>query len=51
MSRVSLPTTRFTVDELFRLVEADALGTSRVELINVCIYRLAPLGGGHLAAV
>lgn len=51
MSRVTLPTTRFTVDEFFRLVEADALGTSRVELINGRIYRMAPQGGPHMAAV
>jgi Uma2 family endonuclease len=51
MSRVSLPTTRFTVDELFRLVEADVLGTTRVELLNGRIYRMAPQGGGHMAAV
>ena len=51
MSRVSLPTTRFTVDEFFRLVEADALGTTRVELINGRIYRMAPQGGPHMAAM
>lgn len=51
MARVSLPTTRFTVDELFRLVEADALGTTRVELINGRIYRMAPQGGPHMAAI
>ena len=51
MSRVSLPTTRFTVDEFFRLVEADALGTTRVELINGRIYRMAPQGGPHMAAI
>jgi Uma2 family endonuclease len=51
MSRVTLPTTRFTVDELFRLVEADALGTSRVELLNGRIYRMPPQGGPHMTAV
>src|SRR5215217_6785010 len=51
MSRVSLPTTRFTVDELFRLVEADVLGTTRVELLNGRIYRMPPQGGAHMAAV
>jgi Uma2 family endonuclease len=38
MSRVTLPTTRFTVDEFVRLVEADAFGTTRVELLNGRIY-------------
>jgi Uma2 family endonuclease len=51
MSRVSLPTIRFTVDEFFRLVEADALGTSRAELINGRIYRMAPQGGPHMTAI
>jgi Uma2 family endonuclease len=51
MGRVSLPTTRFTVDDLFRLVRADALGTSRVELINGRIYRMAPQGGPHMTAI
>jgi Uma2 family endonuclease len=51
MSRASLPTTRFTVDELFRLVEADVLGTTRVELLNGRIYRMPPQGGPHMAAV
>jgi Uma2 family endonuclease len=51
MSHVSLPTTRFTVDELVRLVEADALGASRVELINGRIYRTAPQGGRHMLAI
>jgi hypothetical protein len=34
MSRVSLPTTRFTLAEFDRLAEADAFGTERVELLN-----------------
>ena len=51
MSRVSLPTTRFTVDEFFRLVEADALGTTRVELINGRIYRMPAQGAPHMAAI
>lgn len=51
MGRVSLPTTRFTVDELFRLVEADALGTTRVELLNGRIYRMAPQAVPHMAAI
>lgn len=38
MSRVTLPTTRFTVDEFVRLVEADAFGTERVELLNGRMY-------------
>jgi Uma2 family endonuclease len=51
MSRVSQPHVRFTVDEFFRLVEADALGTSRVELLNGRIYRMAPQAIPHLVAV
>jgi len=51
MGRVSLPTTRFTVDELFRLVEADALGTTRVELLNGRIYRMAPQAVPHMTAI
>jgi Uma2 family endonuclease len=51
MSSVTLPTTRFTVDELFRLVEADALGTRRVELINGRIYRMAPQAVPHMTAI
>ena len=51
MSRVSLPTIRFTVDELFRLVEADVLGTTRVELINGRIYRMAPQAVPHMTGV
>ena len=51
MARVSSPHTRFTVDELFKLVHADALGTSRVELLNGRIYRMAPQGGPHMVAV
>jgi Uma2 family endonuclease len=51
MSRVSLPTTRFTVDEFFRFVEADALGTTRVELINGRIYRIPAQGAPHMAAI
>lgn len=38
MSRVTLPHTRFTVDEFVRLVEADAFGTTRVELLNGRMY-------------
>ena len=51
MGRVSLPTTRFTVDELFRLVEADALGTTRVELLNGRIYRRAPQAVPQMTAI
>lgn len=51
MGRVSLPTTRFTFDEFSRLVEADALGTTRVELLNGRIYRRAPHAMRHMAAV
>src|SRR3954470_23198300 len=51
MSRVSLPSTRFTVDEFFRLVEADALGTSRAGLINGRIYRQPAQGAAHMLAV
>jgi Uma2 family endonuclease len=51
MSRVSLPTTRFTVDEFFRLVEADALGTTRVELISGRIYRTGRQAVPHMTCV
>lgn len=51
MGRVSLPTTRFTVDEFFRLVTADVLGTSRVELINGRIYRGRRQTVPHMAAI
>ena len=51
MSRVTSPHVRFTVDELFRLVDADALGTTSVELLNGRIYRLAPQGGPHMVAI
>jgi Uma2 family endonuclease len=50
MSRVTLPHTRFTVDEFVRLVEADAFGTTRVELLNGRMYFLTQ-GGPHMAAV
>src|SRR5436305_542815 len=51
MSRVSAPHIRFTVDEFFRLVEADALGTTRVELLNGRIYRMAPQATPHMASI
>jgi Uma2 family endonuclease len=51
MGRVTLPTTRFTVDELFRLVEADALGTTRVELLNGRIHFAGPQSVAHMAAI
>ena len=38
MSRVTLPHTRFTVDEFVRLVDANAFGTTRVELLNGRMY-------------
>ena len=51
MGRVTLPTTRFTVDELVRLVEADAFGTERVELINGRIYVMSPQAVPHMVAM
>src|SRR5687768_7715752 len=51
MGSVTLPNTRFTVDELFRLVGADALGTRRVELLNGRIYRMAPQAVRHMTAI
>jgi Uma2 family endonuclease len=51
MSRVSQPHVRFTFDEFTRLVESDALGTTRVELLNGRIYRLAPQLTPHMAAL
>ena len=38
MGRVTLPHTRFTVDEFVRMVEADAFGTTRVELLNGRVF-------------
>jgi Uma2 family endonuclease len=51
MSRVTLPTTRFTVDEYFRMAEADVFGDARVELINGRIYRMAPQGNPHMVSI
>jgi Uma2 family endonuclease len=51
MSRVSSPHVRFTVDELFRLVEADVLDGTRVELLNGRIYRRGPQAVSHMAAI
>jgi Uma2 family endonuclease len=51
MSRVTLPTTRFTVQEYFRMAEADVFGDARVELINGRIYRMAPQGSPHMVAI
>src|SRR5687767_5559561 len=51
MSRVTLPNTRFTVDELRRLVKADVFGDARVELLNERIYRMPPQAIPHMAAV
>lgn len=51
MSRVSAPHVRFTVDEFFRLVDADALGTTRVELLNGRIYRMAAQATPHMTAI
>ncbi len=50
MSRVSLPHTRFTVDEFVRLVDADAFGTNRVELLNGRMYFMTQ-GGRHMTAM
>lgn len=51
MSRVTLPTTRFTVAEFMRMVDADVFGTTRVELINGRIYRMAAQNDPHMVAV
>ena len=51
MSRVTLPHTRFTVDEFVRLVEADAFGTTRVELLNGRMHFFGPQSTRHMAAV
>jgi Uma2 family endonuclease len=51
MSRVSSPVVRFTVEQLFQLVEMDVLGTNRVELINGRIYRMPAQALPHLVAV
>lgn len=50
MNRVTLPHTRFTVDEFVRLVEADAFGTTRVELLNGRMYFMTQ-GGPHMTAM
>jgi Uma2 family endonuclease len=50
MSRVTAPTTRFTLAEFERLVDADALGTQRVELVNGRIYFMTQ-GPPHMHAV
>lgn len=50
MGRVTLPHTRFTVDEVVRLVNADVFGTTRVELLNGRMY-LKTQGGRHMAAM
>jgi Uma2 family endonuclease len=51
MSRVTLPTTRFTVEDYFRMAEADVFGSARVELINGRIYRMAPQRNPHMVAI
>jgi Uma2 family endonuclease len=51
MSRVSAPTTRFTVEEFFRMVDADLFGTTRVELVNGRVYRMASQRSPHMAAI
>jgi Uma2 family endonuclease len=51
MSRVTLPTTRFTFAEFMRMVDADVFGTTRVELINGRIYRMAPQRDPHMVAI
>ena len=47
----TLRQTRFTVDEFLKLVDADAFGTRRVELLNGRIYRMAAQGMPHILAV
>jgi Uma2 family endonuclease len=51
MSRVTLPTTRFTVADYERMAEADVFGDRRVELINGRIYRMPPQKGPHMTAI
>src|SRR5690349_4370502 len=51
MSRVSSPHVRFTVEQLFDLVEMDLLETNRVELINGRIYRMPAPALPHLVAI
>ena len=51
MSRATLPTTRFTVDEVERLCAAAVFGDRRVELVNGRIYRMAPQRSPHMTAV
>src|SRR5688572_26999040 len=51
MARVTLPTTRFTVEEFQRMVDADVFGTERVELINGRIWRMAPQLDPHMVTI
>lgn len=51
MSRVTSPTTRFSVDEFERLVGANVFTGRRVELINGRVYRMPPQGSQHMAAI
>lgn len=48
MSRVTLPTTRFTFAEFIRMVDADVFGTTRVELINGRVYRMPARRDPHM---
>ncbi|MFT3785288.1 MAG: Uma2 family endonuclease [Tepidisphaeraceae bacterium] len=51
MVRVTNPTTRFTVDEYFRMSEAGLFDGRRVELLNGRIYRMHAQATPHMAAV
>lgn len=51
MSRVTLPTTRFSVADYERMAEADVFGNRRVELINGRIYRMPPQKTPHIVAI
>ena len=51
MSHVTLPTTRFSVADFERMVEADVFGTERVELINGRVYRMPAQLDPHMMAI
>lgn len=51
MSRLSSTQVRFTVDQLFHLVETGVIDTDRVELINGRIYRMPPQAIPHMVAI
>lgn len=49
--RVTRPTTKFTVDEYFRMAEADVFDGARVELLDGRIYWMAPQLDPHMVSI